>query len=312
MNVLKDHFEKLIAGLAALFVLASAALLIMKAGSFNAVFSAIQGNVTKSADVGSVDLIPLADSEKCADNPAAWVWSKSSLFVSQKYVVKEGKLINPIRTGGDRLHDPVPNEWFAEFELDILDPDSLAQDTDGDGFDNRNEWENKTSPTDKNSHAPFITKLRLAKFIQVPFRLIFMARPDDETFQINVVDVRGQPTQYRKIGEKVDGTKFKVLGFEEKSAKDSQGSDIDISELTLQNEETGRKIVLIKERTVNDPDSYGEFSYLWNNSTKRVKLEGTFSLEPETDIEYKLIDINASQAVIENTKTGAKTTIPKL
>ena len=71
------------------------------------------------------------------------------------------------------VHPPVPNEWLEQFDLPIADADVLTQDPDGDGFTNLDEWQGHTNPTDKNSHPAYIAKLKLSRFAQEPFRLIF-------------------------------------------------------------------------------------------------------------------------------------------
>ena len=207
----------------------------------------------------------------------------------------------------------VPNDWLIKNHLDNLDPDVATEDPDGDGFTNLDEYKGNTDPNDKNSHPPYTTKLFLAQYIQVPFRLIFRGQPDDDTFQIDTVDVN-QPTQILKMGEQIQGTKFKIVKFEEKTHTDANGIDHDDSELTVQNIETRRQgDPDSSEKEANSPDSYAKFKYLWKgNLDITVKKDATFSLKPETDVIYKLVDINEKEATIQNLKTKEEIKIPHL
>ena len=88
---------------------------------------------------------------------------------------------------------------------------SSTQDPDGDGFTNLEEWQSRTNPTDKNSHPPFIAKLKMKSFTREPFRLVFASRAGD-TFTINSADLK-EPTQFLKIGDTIRGTRFKLARF---------------------------------------------------------------------------------------------------
>lgn len=58
-----------------------------------------------------------------------------------------------------RVHAGVPNEWFFRYGLDsvICDSNALAQDSDGDGFTNEEEFKNNTDPTDPAVYPALVT-----------------------------------------------------------------------------------------------------------------------------------------------------------
>ena len=101
------------------------------------------------------------------------------VFVSPPYISKtdaDGKeeLVDPVQDTL-MLHPPVPNTWLLANNQDLLSPDVLTQDTDGDGFSTLDEWEWKTDPNNKDSHPPYWSKLFLKRFVRIPFRLRFDA-----------------------------------------------------------------------------------------------------------------------------------------
>ncbi len=88
-----------------------------------------------------------------------------------------------------------------------------------------------------------------------------------------------QPTQFLKIGEMVAGTPYKVVKYEHKTM-DKDGLEVDVSELTVENQETSQKIVLVNDKPVNDPTVYALFKYLWDGSEFKVKKNDSFSVKP--------------------------------
>ena len=143
----------------------------------------------------------------------------------------------------------------------------------------------------------------------VPFRLKFSGDSGDgETFIINASDAKSR-TQFLKLGDMIAGAPYKVLGYEKKSEARND-MEVDVSVLTIENSETGQKIPLIFNKEANDPTSFGEFLYLYDNSKLRVKKDEELTLPPDTT-KYKLIDISAQEATIQDLSTGQKIRINK-
>jgi len=232
--------------------------------------------------------------------PSQWTFSgRSGLFVPEKHFIDGNGFPATLKT--TELHPPVPNEWLEEHSLPITVGDVLSQDPDGDGFSNLEEWQNHTRPRDKDSHPAFIAKLKMKSFVQEPFRLVF-ASWVDQTFAINTNDLR-EPTQFLKIGDPIRGTKFKLVKFTEKHEPNRYGTRIDVSELTLENQETGEHLNLVKERIMISPESVANFVYEWGERKEfAVKKDQEFSLKPEEQIKYKLIDVQPGKAVIVDTQ----------
>ena len=311
MDWIKKNVDQFALALLSLALLAISAMLILNEWNFHQTFAGLRGDVARNNNIPPLDVKQLDDANAAVAKPAAWTPHKGLLFVSRKYIIKDGQPYDPSEDTSRPLHPPVPNAWFLEHNLDLLDPGILEEDPDGDGFTNLEEWQGKTDPNNKDSHPPYSTKLRLEKYVKQRFRLIFKARPDADSFQIDTVDIK-QPTQILKVGDQVAGTKFKIVQFDEKKIVDANEVEKDVSELTLQNTETGAKVVLIKEKLVDSPDSYALLKYLWDGTGMKVKKDQTFTLKPEADVEYKLIDFTEKEALIQLIKTGEKITVPHL
>lgn len=241
-----------------------------------------------------------AAAEKLHQQPQ-WTFSgRSGLFVPEKHFIGADGLPATLQT--TMLHPPVPNEWLEQFNLPIADADVLDQDPDRDGFTNLEEWEGHTNPIDKNSHPDYLTKLKMKSFSEEPFRLIFSSWVGD-TYAINTIDYI-EPTQFLKVGDTVRGTRFKIVKFKEKYQRNQYGTNVDVSELTLEHEETKEQLTLVKEKVAISPESVATFVYSWPAGQPvhefQVRKDQEFSLKPDQEIKYKLVDVQATKAVIVN------------
>jgi hypothetical protein len=315
MNWIKQNYEKFILVLVSLLLLAFSVMLIVRALGFHETFKSIQGQPYVSTEIKPIETAAVDAAVDQLENPEAWrEFRDRTLFAAERYILVDGV---PQKPEAKNIHGEVENEWLEKYGLDTLDMTILEQDSDRDGFTVLDEWNFKTDPTNKDSHPPYWSKLRLKQYIQRKFRLMFSAYtgnpedPDSITFQLNTLDLQ-QPTQFLKLGDQIAGTKFKIVGFEHKTRTTEMGLEKDISELALEHIEGGEGVTLVLERIVNSPDSYALFKYLWDGSEFAVKLDRTFSLKPDEATVFKLIDITTAEAVIEDTSSGEKHRIPPL
>ncbi|MDX2080408.1 MAG: Amuc_1099 family pilus-like system protein [Terrimicrobiaceae bacterium] len=309
MDWLKENYEKAVLGALALGLLGCATWIVLQTLSFPDMFA--ERNSPKRPDntIAPPNVAAVEQAATATTTPRGWDASEGSLFVSRPYVLKDGNLVDPLEEGQD-LHPPIKNAWLIRYNLDYADPGVKDQDPDQDRFANLEEFLAGTDPTNPNSVPPYHTKLRLVKFDPKPFRLKFSGTPDEgQTFTINTKDLGGR-TQFLQLGEMIEGAPYKLLSYEPKSTTRNE-MQVDVSELTIQNTETGQKIVLVFDKEADDPTSYGEFLYLYDNSRLRVKKDDEFTLTPETDRKYKLIDISAAEAQIQDLATGEKVRVGK-
>jgi len=324
MEWIKKNYDQFLLALVALGVIGTMALLFLRVQGFGTRFATAQIPAMPLKNVPPLELTPVDEARKTLEAPAKWQpkTEQAFFFVPKPYLIdpetKTPKMITDIVTTKDTFTgQPIPSQWFLENRLDPLTPGVGLADPDADGFLNEDEWRDKTDPNNKESHPPFVTKLFLVSWIKVPFRLLFNAvdgnpkkdKPEKLSFQINTVDLR-QPSEFLKLGETVSKTKFKLKSFEFKEVADPNAGTKDVSELTLENTETGDTIVLVKEKITDSPDSFGLFEYKHPQPPIqiRVKKLQEFVLLPEKDKKYKLVDIKETEAVI-SLPTGEKQTV---
>lgn len=300
MTWIRANYDRVAVLAAALFLFGSALLIIRNVAQFGENFSALQTAPPPKPALPPPQAVEMEQAMEKLRQPAQWTFSaRSGLFVPEKHFIGANGLPATLQT--TEVHPPVPNEWLEQFGLPIADADVLSQDPDADGFNNLEEWQNHTNPTDKNSHPTFIAKLKMKSFAQEPFRLVFASWVDD-TFALNTSDLK-EPTQFLKIGDSIRGTKFKIVKFSEKHDTNKYGTNIDVSELILENQETHEQLSLVKEKIMTSPESVANFIYLWGERREfAVKKDQEFSLKPEEQIKYKLVDVQPGRAVIVDTQ----------
>jgi len=303
MNWIRAHYDRVTLLAAALFLFVCSISIWSSAVGFGKNFGAIQIGTPKKGASPPGKALELQAAEEKLHQPPQWKFSgRSGLFVPEKHFIGADGL--PATLQGTMVHPPVPNEWLEQFGLPIADADVLDQDPDGDGFTNLEEWQGHTNPVDKNSHPDYVTKLKMKTSSEEPFRLIFSSWVGD-TYAINTIDYV-EPTQFLRVGETVRGTRFKIASFKEKYQRNQYGTSVDVSELTLQHEETREQLTLVKEKVAISPESVATFVYSWPSGQPihefQVRKDQEFSLKPQEEVRYKLIDVQPSKAVIVNTQ----------
>lgn len=300
MTWLRAHYDRVAELAAALFFVCSVLLILRSALQFGQNFSALQVSPPAKSVFPPRQAVELEQAAGRLRQPAQWTYhGPSGLFVPERHFIGVDGF--PTTLQRTEVRPPVPNEWFEEFGLPVAEGDVLSQDPDADGFDNLEEWQNHTKPIDRNSHPSFITKLKLRSLVQEPFRLVFASWVDG-TFALNTNDLQ-EPTQFLKIGDSIRGTKFTLVRFAEKYDVNKYGTRIDVSELTLENRETREEATLVKERAMISPEPVANFVYAWRVRQEfAVKKGQEFSLKPDEQVKYKLVDVQPAKAVIVNTQ----------
>ena len=307
MEWLRVHYERVVLAAAALLLLFCAISIARNAVRFSSDFAARQVTVTPKKASPPREAVDLARAQEKLQQPAQWAFrERTGLFVPEKHFIGPEGL--PVTLKTSEVHPPVPNEWLETYGLPIADADVLSQDQDSDGFNNLDEWQGHTNPVDKNSHPEYLTKLKMKSFNEEPFRFVFSSWVGD-TFAINTIDM-AEPTQFLRIGETIAGTRFKIAKFTPKETKNQYGTTVDVSELTLQHLDTKEQMNLVKEKVAISPESVVTFEYSWPSTAPArdfiVRRDQEFSLKPNDDIKYKLVDVQPTKAVIANTRDPDK------
>ena len=299
LDWIKAQYDRAVLIAAAVFLFISAIAIWWSVIQFGNRLVTAQQPHAKAASQPAV-AVELDRAAEQLEQPAQWKGSaRSGLFVPERHFIGADGL--PATLQNTQVHPPVPNDWFEKYGLPIEDADVLDQDPDKDGFTNLDEWQGGTDPIDKNSHPDYLTKLHLVTATEEPFPYVFSSRAGNK-FGINSIDLN-EPTQFLKVGDIVRGTNFKIVNFAEKSARNQYGTNDDVSELLLEHQQTHVQVTLVKEKVATSPQSVATLVYTWGGRREfEVRKDQEFSLKPNEEIKYKLVDVQPDKAVIVNTQ----------
>jgi hypothetical protein len=327
MNWVKQKYDIVLLAIATLLLTANAGWIVMN--RIQPTEPEFKVSAPKDNTVAALDLNAIRQASALAESPLKWksqsdlpagTPERGSLLVSRRYLLKDGKLIDPLAEGSDQLHPPITNDWLLVNGLDYTDINIKEKDADGDGFSNLEEFKKKTNPIDPKDAPPSLNKLKLVSYNPIPFRLGFKgasfsvneiedSKSDfkDTTFQINLKDLKGSArSQFLKLGEQVKGAPYNILKYEPKPGPNGINASGDLSELTLQNTETGNSISLVLNKEKDDPTSIGWFRNLLAPGDADFKLkEGEgFTIKPDNSRKLKLTKITNDGAEVQDISTG--------
>ena len=318
MDWLKKNYDISLLALVTISLLASAGLVFVQSPVAPVTIGAATPASNSKETIPPPDFDAITKAQAFVASPKLWNEKsadgreRGALFVSRPYLLKDGKLIDPIE-GQEQLHAPITNAWLIKYSLNYAEINIKEQDPDNDGFTNLEEFEAQTDPTDPASAPPAIYKLKLVKYEAKPFRLLFQGDPsgDGVEFQINAKELKGSAkTQFKRIGERIENAPYKILKYEKKEVVNERTKVMDdVSELVVQNTETEAAIILVRNKETNDPTSFGEFLNLLNNETIKLKKGEEFTVKPDVNTSLKLIDISNESAQIQDVNSGKTYTI---
>jgi len=262
-KLLIRYYHLVLLGAVSSLALGSAGYLIFQAGALKDSFLA-----SPSAKKASGDEIYSSNSNSIValgilTNTLRWNarTDGASPFVSRPYLLKDGKLIDPLLSSSPPLFPPVPNQWLMDHQLDYTDVNILERDPKQKGFTVLEEFKAGTDPNNPDECPPLYTKLTYgdADIKKSTYILEFLGEDENEgrkAYQLRPLLPLPNPakgnrpdTSVRDVtkGDLVPGAPFlKVIDYIDKK-KTINDTEYDFSELILQNTLTGENYPLTKK-----------------------------------------------------------------
>jgi hypothetical protein len=325
-SFLTGRYHLILLGIAALIAMGSAIALFLLSRDFEESFkqSPLAGKGRTYTPSSSTDAVSSLDHLK---KGTRWEVRAdgASPYVSRPYLLKEGKLIDPME-GNEPLYPPVPNQWLIDHKLDYTDMNILERDPRRKGFTVREEFEAGTDPNNPNQFPSLCSKLSFVgdDIRKSTYVLEFLG--EEENNGIKELQVRpftplpnpakgDRPdTATRTVvkGDTIPGAPFlKVVDFQEKT-KDINDTKYDVSELIVQNTLSGERHSLTKKnssreykRTPIELVESVSFTYqLAGAPSERMTVERgkqfqLSSLDKAYTETYKLLDISKDGVLLD-------------
>lgn len=219
---------------------------------------------------------------------------------------------------GKKGADGITIDWKTANGYPIDDPAVAEADTDGDGFNNKEEFLGKTDPRNAKSHPDILYKLKIVDYRYVPFRFQFMeknTRKDGTIlFQINAMDAPPGERSYivakgGEVGDYLVGEYREILKQEYNSATNMVVKK-DLSELDLIDQRLKETITLVRQEVKESNESWIRLSLnipAGKVEPSRVSRGEKFKV---FDKEYQLVRPGADQAIIRDLKNAKDVKIP--
>jgi len=275
-NLIIRLYHLVFLGIASLIVVGTAVFLITQSlgfqDSLKGADSISKQEKSPSTQASSNAVVAVEHLKK----PNLWKSSEngSSPLVSRPYLLKEGKLIDPM-VGNEPLYPPVPNQWLIDHQLDYTDVNILDRDPKHKGFTVREEFLAGTDPNNAEQFPPLYTKLNydendirkssyILEFVGIETNAVTDSNGITDTnhltveYQLRPSQPLPNPLKGNRLdtsvraslkGETVPGAPFlKLVDYIDKK-KTINDTEYDVGELVLENTLTGEHHILMKKNS---------------------------------------------------------------
>lgn len=330
MDYLKANYDRILLVVAALVLLGASAHVWLGLGSIREEYVKSPAPSAGAAFEPNQALSRIRSEVSKLVDPAKFAWSEApvSLFVSRVYLLRDNELVD-IFESDIELFPGIPNKWVLDNKLDYTDTDLAERDNDGDGFTNLEEFVEKTDPRDPASKPGAWKKLRMVSSEIDKLRTKFVSLPTGSLDQVAINTISAENpkalsggTRFYKKGDMIKLTE--TLPGKKEVEKDTDlkfinaemikrfnptiNADQEIPKITLLNTADNREIELLMGEVKDSPYSLATLQDIRpNGKTYELRTGESFSVDGKT---YKLIDVERENAIIEDTESGAKHTIP--
>ena len=197
MANLSESYDKAALVISLVIALALGALVFMAKGKVDDDFPSNSGGRSAKAPENPneefyKEITGRVGGEIVLEGPVTDKERKMNLFVGTAlFLDAEGREIDLGDPSYPKVHEPIDNQWWLDHRIDPGWSNSPGLDKDGDGFSNREEFDDKTDPNDPKSFPSVIAKLQCVELKKREFMLTYSSDStigeikDGDTFKFN-------------------------------------------------------------------------------------------------------------------------------
>jgi hypothetical protein len=204
--------------------------------------------------------------------------------------------------------DQAYEAWFKKHNLDLTDRTMLDADPDGDGASNRDEFMADTNPRDPNSRPGVHPFIRLKEYHEVKIPLM-LESVEGEVARIKHTGEGEAKTETVRAGQTIGG--MKVARVVVRREIDKHGEPTDLSRVELDDPSSKERVVLVTNMPSKSAASSAVLVSPDRQTSVTVKQGDVFTWPGEEGKSYKVIDLRAEQAVVQQVETKKMLTIPR-
>ena len=262
-NFLQRNYHWVLLGLTGLAAIVTAAVLITQSLGLSDSFTGLASATKSTKSPAPEPSMSSSEALNILQKSLPWKAREdgASSLVSRPYLLKEGKLTDPMDKNEPPLYPPVPNQWLIDHQLDYTDVNILERDPKHKGFTVKEEFEAGTDPNNPNQFPSLCFKLRYSDsdINRNTYTLEFIDAEEGDgkkEFELRPLRPLANPAKGNRpdlssrtvaLGETVPGAPFlKAIGSQDKK-KTLNDTEYDVAELTLENTLTGEHHTLTKK-----------------------------------------------------------------
>jgi hypothetical protein len=221
--------------------------------------------------------------------------------------------------------DGMPDWWEKKYGFDPFNPADAAEDADGDGFSNLEEYLAGTNPRDPNSHPDYATKAHCKEIRAQTFPFVFTSasKMKDGKYKCAfnmkaAVSIHEANTLWAYDGEPVGKTGITLVKYEEKKEQRfdprfNKTNEVDISYVVLKYGEDNKQGFLHRDdpQGAMEQEVVLELALVGSTNTFTIPEGGYFDLKGQKyKVDVKDVDGQPPSVVLENTQTTKRFTVP--
>jgi hypothetical protein len=212
---------------------------------------------------------------------------------------------NPALVGLSPADKAKYEAWFKKYNLKG-DSGEMDQDTDGDGYTNREEFNALTDPRDPKSVPGVLegVSLKVTEEVNVP---MILREVKGTTAR---VERPGGGEEQLVTGSTPKDLPYKVTGVKHEVKADKHGVYVDASSVTMLNTKTRETVVLVRDLPARSSETNAVVVGP-NGQEKKIHLDETVELPGLPGRQFKVLEMRPEQVLVEEIGTKNTLSIPK-